>query len=345
MQRPSPPAPPVEQVSDMLFRFDDVSPVRLALLPTGEFDMGASPMDGEAAMRTDTPHHVKITIPFYISRYEITLGQFRTFVEISNYQPAGLYNYYDSGAKEIFEDRLLHPGEILPDQLELMHAYDNEQSHRYNWSNTGFTQSDDMPVVNVSWNDAMAFCEWMSNREGRKVRLPTEAEWEYACRAGTTTTHAFGNTRTLLAQRANMQDMTLSPFLPRKFRVYNRGSWKWRDGFPFTAPVGSFPPNAFGLYDMHGNVSEWCQDWYADDYYKVSPEEDPPGPAQGDWRVVRGGEWATDYEGSISSTRGFCTQREGRISIGFRIVCEVENKQTDGHDIIDVNTDELQNAE
>ena len=132
-------------------------------------------------------------------------------------------------------------------------------------------------MVNVSWNDAVAFCKWLSRKEGKTYRLPTEAEWEYACRAGTTTRYYSGDDPETLAKVANVADATAKAKFP---------DWKWTikasDGYVFTAPVGQFKPNAFGLYDMHGNAWQWCADWYGKDYYGKSPVDDPKGPDTGD---------------------------------------------------------------
>jgi formylglycine-generating enzyme required for sulfatase activity len=119
------------------------------------------------------------------------------------------------------------------------------------------------PVVNIDWNDAKAYCEWAGKR------LPTEAEWERACRAGTDTAYSFGDDAGLVGSYA----------------------WYGSNSGSMTHPVGEKLPNAFGLYDMHGNVWEWCADWYGSGYYAVSPANNPQGPASGTYRVLRGGSW------------------------------------------------------
>ena len=137
-------------------------------------------------------------------------------------------------------------------------------------------------MVNVSWNDAVAFCDWLSKQEGQTYRLPTEAEWEYACRGGTTGCYWVGDAPELLATAGNVADGTAKEKYP---------SWPTinaKDGFVFTAPVGRFLANEFGLFDMHGNVWEWCSDWYDPNYYAESPPADPPGPPQAASRVIPG---------------------------------------------------------
>ncbi len=144
-------------------------------------------------------------------------------------------------------------------------------------------------MVNVSWNDAVAFCKWLSRKEGKTYRLPTEAEWEYACRAGTTTRYYSGDDPETLAKVANVADATVKAKFP---------DWKWTikasDGYVFTAPVGQFKPNAFGLYDMHGNVWQWCAGLgRLRAITTKSPTDDPTGPATGSYRVARGGSCCT----------------------------------------------------
>jgi formylglycine-generating enzyme required for sulfatase activity len=184
--------------------------------------------------------------------------------------------------------------------------------------------SPDHPVEQVRWSEAVDFCRRLSNlaeerTAGRVYRLPTEAEWEYACRAGTSTTFHFGDG--LASLQANFNGN--SP--------YGNGSKG-----PFlqkTAKVGSYPPNAWGLYDMHGNVGEWCADWYDPEYYKNNPKEDPTGPPQGVlptgfgkdfFRVVRGGCWLDEGRACRSAYRFRLQSTEPYRWVGFRVVCVVK---------------------
>jgi len=170
---------------------------------------------------------------------------------------------------------------------------------------------DDQPVVRASWNDAVAFCKWLSRKEGRTYRLPTEAEWEYACRAGTITPFAFGETLTV--ERANFDDGQ-----PRE-------SDHTGIGVVNSVPVGRFKPNAWGLYDMHGNVEEWCHDRYDSGYYAVSPPVDPQGPKRGSLRVRRGGYWTSPPALCRSAWRTRFPPYQSGTHIGFRVVCEASS--------------------
>jgi formylglycine-generating enzyme required for sulfatase activity len=160
------------------------------------------------------------------------------------------------------------------------------------------------PVENVSWEDAADFCEKLSQKTGKNYRLPTEAEWEYACRAGTTTPFYFGETIT--PDLVNYDGKNPYGSAPKG---------RYREE---TTDAGSFPPNAFGLYDMHGNVYEWCQDWIGD--YPSNPVTDPVGPSSGSYRVGRGGGWLA-YAGYCRSADRYRGSPDYRLcSIGFRLV-------------------------
>jgi formylglycine-generating enzyme required for sulfatase activity len=246
-------------------------------IPRGEFLMG-SPKDEKDRFDDETQHEVEITRQFYLGKYEVTRGQFRRFVADAEYQTEaekdGLGGWgYDEEAGT-FKGPLfdLKTGERS-----------GGETTDYSWRKTGFAQTDEHPVVNVTWNDAVAFCRWLARKSGKAVRLPSEAEWEYACRAGTTTRFYSGGDAETLAEVGNVADGTAKRKFPKWTAI------EAEDGYVFTAPAGRFRPNKFGLFDMHGNVWEWCQDWYGEDYYANSPKRDPQGPNNGTARVLRGG--------------------------------------------------------
>jgi formylglycine-generating enzyme required for sulfatase activity len=189
---------------------------------------------------------------------------------------------------------------------------------KYSWRNTGFEQTDEHPVVNVTWNDAVAFCTWLGKKEGTTYRLPTEAEWEYAYRAGSTTRYPSGDDPTTLEKVGKLADRTdaaVRATIP---------DWKYMirasDNYVFTSPVGKSKPNAFGLYDMYGNAFQWCADWYGDTFYAVSPAGDPTGPDSGTQRVIRGGTWNFSPLGARSAERCWTEPDSRNCSAGFRVV-------------------------
>jgi formylglycine-generating enzyme required for sulfatase activity len=181
--------------------------------------------------------------------------------------------------------------------------------------------------VHVCWLDAKAFCDWLSKKEGKAYRLPTEAEWEYACRAGSTGDFCFGDDEARLGEYA----------------------WYKANSDDTTHPVGQKKPNAWGLYDMHGNVVEWCQDWYDYAYYASSPAEDPKGPSDeeilhggdddagemtvddmfvrefAEDRVQRGGCWYWSARSARSAARGRMPISNPAFAYeGFRVACSVD---------------------
>ena len=166
------------------------------------------------------------------------------------------------------------------------------------------------PVVNVSWNAAKLYAKW------KKKRLPTEAEWEYAARSGAKGYYyAWGNKNPFKKNGGNIADEAI---------LIEKQNWRiWKnyyDGYVYTAPVGSFNSNEFGLHDMTGNVWEWCSDWYAPDYYKNSPAENPPGPNKGTHRILRGGSWNFDPRGVLATKRLNYRPDVTLDYVGFRCV-------------------------
>ena len=165
------------------------------------------------------------------------------------------------------------------------------------WQDPGIEQTDEHPVVNVSWNNAVAFAQWLSQKEGPTYRLPTESEWDYACRAGTTTRYSFGDDQAQF------------------------GEYAWFDGNSGgrTHPVRQKKANPWGLFDMHGNVLEWCWVWCAGDYYKRSPTDDPRGPDEACTRVFRGGSWNLEPDYAWSAFRMADLPEHRFNGLGFRL--------------------------
>ena len=269
--------------------------MKFAPIKAGEFLMGSPDTDKDAEDDEKPQHRVRITRPFYLGVHEVTRGQFRRFVDDSGYQTdaekdgKGGWGWNEA-------------------------ANNFEQAPRYTWREAGLEQTDLHPVVNVSWNDAVAFAEWLGRKEGKTYRLPTEAEWEYACRAGTTTRYFHGDDAEALAEVGNVEDATAREKYP---------DWKSaiaaRDGFVYTAPVGRYRPNAWGLHDMHGNVWEWCWDWYGKDFYKASRVDDPAGPLEAADRVIRGGSWSSSPHFCRSAIRRRDTPGLRNSLLGFRL--------------------------
>ncbi len=305
--------------------------IKLVKIPAGEFVMGR--LESVEQLRRDFPqygkdqygkdrvdlpdetpaHKVRITRPFYMGAHTVTLGQFRKFIEATHYATDGERNDAISSPPHSNRQGLGGYGYNADTR-----TLDDDRNLKHNWRNVGFPQTDDHPVTNVSWNDAQKFCKWLSEKEHETYRLPTEAEWEYACRAGTKTRFWSGDDPESLVKIANTYDKSTERIQP-EWAAY---ALKGDDGFEFTAPVGSFAPNAFGLYDMHGNVWQWVSDFYSPDYYAKSPVDDPQGPPPAGKHVRRGGGWATWSFYCRSSFRNFNTPESRYFNLGFRVVME-----------------------
>lgn len=296
--------------------------MQMVLIPAGEFMMGNDASEAELAkhfpgyeakrlrdLADEAPvHRVRLTRPFYMARHEVTVGQFRRFLEASGHVPESIADGTGGyGYNPRYDPATTRRGD----------AFEGRDPH-YSWRNPGFAQSDDHPVVNVTWNDAQALAAWLSRTEQRRYRLPTEAEWEYACRAGTRSHFHSGDAPASLASVANVFDADAAVNWPA-WKGFALGS---HDGFAFTAPVGRFAPNAFGLHDMHGNVWEWTADWHDEHYYAHSPRDDPPGPADGTVKVRRGGSWHTWPLYARCGYRNWNAPDTRYTLVGIRLVME-----------------------
>jgi formylglycine-generating enzyme required for sulfatase activity len=315
--------------------------IQFVRIPAGEFVRGfatdnrrehrfhlAHPFSNRQAFKAEGPaHRVAITKPFELAISEVTVAQFRAFVQATQYVTDAEKS---GGALGCFPEE--------KDYVDRFH-----KAPEITWKSPGFEQSDYHPVIAVSWNDAQAFCRWLSTKESAGYRLPSEAEWEYACRAGTTTWYSWGEDPDSAYEHANVADGALEadqPNTTRYQRAVRLGADEG-DGHVFTAKVMSFRPNPWGLFDMHGNVWEWCQDrWSADVYERlldgVSRQErdqylvrDPLFEAQtdqheyGDWRVMRGGAWTCAPASARSSIRTYAEAGDSSVYSGFRIVRDI----------------------
>jgi formylglycine-generating enzyme required for sulfatase activity len=248
--------------------------MRFVLIPPGSFLMGSPDDEEERSDHEGPQHEVEITRPFYLGVHQVTQAQWRAVMgsNPSCFSARG-------GGK---------------DKVRGMNT-------------------DDFPVEQVSWDDVMAFLKKLAARrkerkEGRKYRLPTEAEWEYACRGGACSSSIFHHGNSLSSTQANFDGnypyggADKGPFLER------------------TCQVGSYRPNGFGLFDMHGNVHEWCEDCYGKGYYASSPRRDPPGPSVGLDRMIRGGSWGIQGRHCRSAFRLWRWRGDRYDYLGFRAV-------------------------
>ena len=217
--------------------------------------------------------------------------------------PAGSFYMGGTGEGEDFDEAPVHKVTISRPfrmgQTEVTNAQFEafRPEHRAYRGKNGLSSGDDEAVTFVSYHDAVAFCEWLSQKEGKTYRLPTEAEWEYACRAGT------------------YYDFYTGDGLPENYRKHQQTT---RDYAAVSLRVGQTPPNAFGLYDMHGNVEEWCLDWYGP--YSAEEQTDPAGYATGFYRVTRGGSHNTPDKYLRSANRMAMIPEDKHALTGFRVV-------------------------
>ena len=271
---------------------DFISPVMI-LIPGGDFKMGSN-----AGETDEKPIHLVHIDSFYLSKYEVTVAEYKQFIDATSYQTDA-----DKDGGSYAWD-----GKSWPKTAGVNWKCDPEGKAR---PSTEYNH----PVIHVSWNDATEYAKWLSKKTSLNYRLPTEAEWEYAAgNGGKHTKYSWGNGDPAGKKGGNVSDETAK----RKF-----SGWPifegYDDGFLYTAPVGSFNANEFGLHDMSGNVWEWCQDWHADGYYAKSPASNPSGPTSGSDRVVRGGSWYDFPIGARVANRGRDSPGDRNILLGFRL--------------------------
>ena len=245
--------------------------MKFVLIPKGAFLMG-SPKTEDHRGDDEEQHQVTLTKDFYLGIHEVTQSQYQGVMgdNPSCFTPTG------AGKAKV-------------------RAKETSQS----------------PVECVTWHQAVEFCKKLGESANEKsakrsYRLPTEAEWEYACRAGTTTALHIGDVVDSYAANFN----GLSPYGAGRGGPFHRT----------TVRVGEYPANKFGLFDMHGNVMEWCSDWYAADYYKESPKEDPRGPEAGTDKATRGGAWSNSGKACRSAVRTKLAPGSSHYGLGFRVV-------------------------
>ena len=247
-------------------------------------DIGKS--DYESYYKNELPRHKVCVDGFWMGRYEVTVEQYMVFAE--------------SNPKH------------MPEWLETGSEYHVEQGSNNHYKTLGESlQAKKNPIVGVSWNNAKAMSKWISAKTKREIRLPTEAEWEYACRAGTETPFYFGE--------------NINPDIANYNGNYPYGNGKKGIYRQKTTPVGSFPANAFGLFDMHGNVWEWCEDIYDAKAYRRHSKQNPVISAGGSDRVLRGGGWGNNARALRSAFRGRINP-DNRFNFyaGFRLLAKLD---------------------
>lgn len=296
--------------------------MKLRLIPPGEFDMGAT--DAERAARRQTLNsyqqlppdfnrfcndvlesesprrRIRITRPFWLGTYEVTTAEFEQFCQEMNYRT------------------LPERERLFVEGVDRQGAFYSSPWFTWRWMSVPVDPR--WPVGAISFRDMDAFCEWLTAREGVVYRLPTEAEWEHACRAGTTEIAYFSPDQR--REHANVADQSLQGRVSDSDKVWA----PWNDGHPLAAPVGSFKPNPFGLHDMIGNQWEACSDWFRNDAYQSTDANDPTGPISGFLRVARGGGWDPGVIPEAYSSTCRIPSPEGNVgrSFGFRVVREVD---------------------
>jgi formylglycine-generating enzyme required for sulfatase activity len=273
----------------------------MVVIPTGKFLMGSP--DGETGHDADEApvHEVQVDKGFAMGRSAVTIGQFRDFVRASGYVPQS----QTMGGGSVYDER---SGGLRDDA-----------SVTWQDDYSGKPGQDRLPVINVSWNDAKAYADWLSQRSGKKYRLPSEAEFEYALRAGSTTRYWWGDGD----PTGKIENLTGGNDRSGSGRRWSNAFSGYKDAYWGPAPAMSFSPNPFGLYDMGGNVSEWVADCWHDNYIRAPRTAEAwvnPGCSR---RVIRGGSWGSAPDMVRSAYRQGAAADLRNARVGFRIVREL----------------------
>jgi len=294
--------PVVPVPAEPIIRNNNHLRMNMVWITAGNFTMGSHETE-DGRQRDEGPAHtVTMDQDFWMGKTEVTVGQFRRFVEAAGYQTdaekqGGAYGITRWSPQQAGAVKGAEP---MPERIDGL-----------SWRDPGYLQIDIEPVVCVSWNDATAFCRWLSEKDKVIVRLPTEAEWEYACRAGTQSAYVWGNQPDAGHAFCNAAD------LKAKEVFSDLRTFDWYDGVTFTASVNSLNANPWGIHDMHGNVWEWVQDGYEDRY---TGNQGSSGTAE--LRVMRGGSWKTGPAQVRSAERHRGRPDAAYNDVGFRVVRE-----------------------
>ena len=268
----------------------------MVVVQPGQFVMGSDAVN--AASDEGPEHTVTIAYPFELSRCEISVAEFVAFVDDTGYRTSvegrGGCWVYDPALDDSFSRK----GNV-------------------NWRSPGFAQQADHPAVCISWEDAIAYIEWLNRKTGSSFRLPSEAELEYAIRGGTQEEYPWGQASQ--CDYSNAADQSMPPELQQHFNANNWILVDCEDGYGYTAPVASYPVNPFGLYDVSGNAWEWTQDCWNENYDKAPSDGSAWETGECDRRVLRGGGWFNFPVYLRSANRSRSNRVNGLNFVGFRL--------------------------
>jgi formylglycine-generating enzyme required for sulfatase activity len=279
------------------FRDCPVCP-EMVVVPAGRFTMGSPEEEIERSADEGPRHEVRIAYRFALGRYEVTRSELEAYVD-------------DAGV-ELQGCRVLTGAKWEADDTR-------------SWRDPGFAQSASHPAVCVSWEDAKGYVDWLGRKTGEAYRLPSEAEWEYAGRAGTTGARFWGDDPTQACLYANVADRSTRDRYPQIRNLH-----ACEDGHAHTAPAGSFRPNPFGLHDMLGNVWEWVEDCWGESYLGAPADGRASLAGDCDRRVVRGGSWGLAPEGVRSARRNWFDVPNRSSVLGLRVARTLAEEEGKG---------------